>query len=397
MNQKRKLHSLMIGSVVALTLAMLAPTTFASASSPRPLAPRSVKARAINASAHVQWSSPASNGSSAVRSYVVTSHPLRRRCTTVSRSCVVKGLRVGSSYTFSVVAKNQYGVSPSSRSSNRVTIALSVADAAKAFLSADATLQSSLAADLTAINAWTSSTPLATETADLANLQRSFTTFAHTLGKDRWPAAARAHVANYIADVKTFGAAYVALYGATSASSAALLVDTFQADDNKELVAESLLRVDLRLPESISGPVASTTTPVVIGSPQIVHDFYRDTLSVTVTSSIDPATAGTGSGLPDPGYRFVAIGLNLANTDPSNGEVDGNVNLAVTVLGSDGLTYTANYGVVSECTNFNFGEFALPSGDTATGCVAFQLPTAVTVTSVQFSLDAGYLDTATWS
>jgi hypothetical protein len=278
-----------------------------------------------------------------------------------------------------------------------VTIALSIADAAKAFLSADATLQSSLAADLTAISAWTSSTPLATESANLASLQGTFTSFAHTLGKDRWPVAARAHVAAYIADVNAFGAAYVALYGATSASNAALLVDTFQVDDNKELVGESLLRVDLRLPESITGPVASPTTPAGIGSPQVVHDFYGDTLSVTVTPTVDPATAGTGSGLPDPGYRFVAIGLSLANTDPSNGEVDGNANLAVTVLGSDGLTYTANYGVVSDCTNFNFGEFALPSGDTATGCVAFQLPTAVTVKSVQFSLDAGYLDTATWS
>jgi hypothetical protein len=395
MKQKMERDVLMIGAVVALALATLVPTTFASASSPRPTAPRSVRARAVNASARVHWSLPASSGSATVKSYVVTSHPSRRTCKTVSRSCVVTGLKAGSSYTFSVVAKNQYGASPSS-ASNRVTIAPSIASAAKAFLSAQTTLQSSLVTDLTAINAWTASTPAATQTSDLANLQGAFTTFANTLAKDQWPAAARAHLGAYIADVNTLGTAYVALYGATSASNATLLIDTLQADGNKELVGESLVRVDLRLPELISGPVASTTTPVSIGSPQIVHDFYGDTLSVTVTPSIDPATAGAGSGLPDPGYRFVAVGLNLANTDPSNGEVDGNANLAVTIVGSDGVTYAANFGLVSECTNFNFGEFALPTGDTATGCVVFQLPTAVTVKSVQFSLDAGYLDTTAW-
>lgn len=309
----------------------------------------------------------------------------------------MRGLRGGSSYTFTVVAKNKYGASRISRSSNRVTIALSPAAAASDFLGAYATLQTSLTTDLSAINAWTASTTTATQTTDLTNLQGAFTTFTRTLGHEKWPVNARAHLAAYLGEVNTFGTAYVALYGATSASNAALLVDTFQTDGNSELVGESLVRADLKLPELISGPVASTTTPVPIGSPQTVHDFYGDTLSVTVTPSIDPATSGTGSGLPDAGYRFVAIGLNLANTASANGEVDGNANLAVTVVGSDGHTYTADFGTVSECTNFNFGEFALPTGDSATGCVVFQLPTAVTVASVQFSLDAGYLDTAAWS
>jgi hypothetical protein len=122
----------------------------------------------------------------------------------------------------------------------------------------------------------------------------------------------------------------------------------------------------------------------------VVHDFYGDTLSATVSQIVDPATAGANSGLPDAGYRFVAVEVNLSNTDPSNGEVVSNAN-------SDGQTYSADFGTVSQCTNFTFGEFQLPTGDTATGCVVFQLPTAVTVASVQFSLDAGYLDTVVWT
>lgn len=384
-------------ALVTLTLAIGVPASAAGAASSRPTAPRSVHARARNASAYVRWIRPTSSGTSAIKGYVVTAHPSSRTCRTASRSCVVKGLKGGSRYSFTVVAKNSSGASPRSRSSNKVTIALSNGLARAAFLTANAKLQSSLTIDITAINAWTSTTTAAQQTADLTNLQNTFKTFTGTLRKDKWPSAAKAHIAAYISEVNAFGTDYVALFGATSASNAALRVDTFQSDGNKELVGETLVRADLRLPQLISGPVASTSTPVAIGAAQIVHDFYGDTLSATVSQVVDPATAGANSGLPDAGYRFVAVELNLSNTGPSNGEVDSNANLGLTVVGSDGQTYSADFGTVSQCTNFTFGEFQLPTGDTATGCVVFQLPTAVTVASVRFSLDAGYLDTVVWT
>jgi len=69
----------------------------------------------------------------------------------------------------------------------------------------------------------------------------------------------------------------------------------------------------------------------------------------------------------------------------------------MTVRGSDGKTYLANYGTVGACTNYSYGEIDVPASGTLTGCVVFQLPTSVTVQSVSFSLDSGYLDTAVWN
>ena len=60
----------------------------------------------------------------------------------------------------------------------------------------------------------------------------------------------------------------------------------------------------------------------------------------------------------------------------------------MTVTGSDAQTYSADYGTVSDCVNFELGVFQLPLSDSATGCVVFELPTSVTVQSIQFTLVA---------
>lgn len=391
-------HGLMTSvALVALTIAASLPTSVAGAASPRPTAPRSVHASAQTNAAHVSWSAPASSGSSAVKDYVVTSHPSSRSCTTASRSCVVKGLTAGSSYTFTVVAKNASGAGPNSSSSNKVTIALSIKTAGADYLAATSTWATSLATDVAAINALTSTSTQAQFDTALSNVKTTFTTYTGTLTKDKWPAAAQADVTAYVGEVTKSETDTLAISSAATVSNAALLLDTLTSDGNKVTVGDAKIRTDLNLTQLINGPVASTATPVAIGSPQVVHDYYGDTMSVTVTQIVDPATAGTGSGLPDAGYRFVAINASLSNTDPTNGGVDGNANLAMTVTGSDGVTYTADFGSASQCTNFTYGEFQVPVGDTATGCVLFMLPAAVTVKSVQFTLDASYLDTVAWT
>ena len=384
-------------ALVALTISVGLPASVAGASSPRPTAPRSVHASAQTDAAHISWSAPASSGSSAVKSYVVTSHPSSRSCTTPARSCVVKGLTAGSSYSFTVVAKNASGASPNSTSSNKVTIALSVKTAGVDYLAATIAWETSLSAAGAALSALTSTSTQAQVDAALASLKASYTTYTATLAKDKWPAAAQGDITAFIAEMTTTENDTLALSGAASASGVPLYYATLDADGNIVTVGDAKIRADLNLPQLINGPATSTSTPVAIGSPQIVHDFYGNTMSVTVSQIIDPATAGTGSGLPDPGYRFVAIQASLSNSDPANGEVDGNANLGMTVTGSDGVTYKADFGTASQCTNFNYGEFRVPVGDTSTGCVLFQLPAAITVKSVQFTLDAGYLDMVAWT
>jgi hypothetical protein len=93
----------------------------------------------------------------------------------------------------------------------------------------------------------------------------------------------------------------------------------------------------------------------------------------------------------------VAVQVSLVNN--STEEVSDDASFATTVTGSDGQNYTADFGTVSQCTNFENGSgfFDLASGDSTSGCVIFELPTAVTVQSISFSLAQGYLDTAEWS
>jgi hypothetical protein len=56
------------------------------------------------------------------------------------------------------------------------------------------------------------------------------------------------------------------------------------------------------------------------------------------------------------------------------------------VQGSDGQVYTASFDEVSECTNFNHGNYTLLNGSSVRGCVVFQLPNGVKVSSAQFTL-----------
>ncbi|HUY15961.1 MAG TPA: fibronectin type III domain-containing protein [Acidimicrobiales bacterium] len=388
-------HGLLTSTaLVALTIAASLPVSVAGASSSRPTAPRSVRASAQTDAAHVSWSVPASSGGSAVTRYVVTSHPLSRWCATASRSCVVKGLTGGLSYTFTVVAKNASGAGPSSSSSNKVTIALSIKAAGADFLAAVTAFATSFSAADAAIVALPTNATQAQVTAAVDSLQATYTSYASTLSRVKWPSVAQADVSALATEVTTLGTDEVAFFNSATLSDEALSLVSLQSDSNKEIVVDSKVRTDLSLTQLISGPVASTSTPVAFGTAQTVHDFFGDTASITVTQVVDPATAGTGSGLPDPGYRFVAVEASVSNT---TGQVDGDANLAMTVTGSDGVTYSADFGTASQCTNFTLGEFQVPTGDTATGCVLFQLPSAITVKSVQFTLGAGYLDTVAWT
>lgn len=95
----------------------------AKAAKIKPLsAPLNVKATAGNGYATVTWSAPKSTGGSKITKYTVVSLPGSKTCkTTGVKTCTVRGLTNGISYSFKVTAKNLKTTGPASIASLAVT------------------------------------------------------------------------------------------------------------------------------------------------------------------------------------------------------------------------------------------------------------------------------------
>jgi fibronectin type 3 domain-containing protein len=79
-----------------------------------PGAPTLVSATAGDTSVGLSWSAPASDGGSAITSYTATASPGGAICTSTGTACTVTGLTNGTSYAFTVRARNAVGTGPAS-------------------------------------------------------------------------------------------------------------------------------------------------------------------------------------------------------------------------------------------------------------------------------------------
>lgn len=86
----------------------------------KPAKPTKVTAVGGQEQATVSWSGGDANGRP-ITSYTVTATPGDRSCSTAGLRCDVTGLAAGTSYTFTVVARNEAGTSSPSEPSNAVT------------------------------------------------------------------------------------------------------------------------------------------------------------------------------------------------------------------------------------------------------------------------------------
>lgn len=119
-------------------------------------------------------------------------------------------------------------------------------------------------------------------------------------------------------------------------------------------------------------------------------------LAVTLVKIFDPAHSTSSYITPDAGKRFVAVDLKITNNGTSSYNDDANNNL--TLIGSDNQSYTSSLYDVSDCTNFSHGEYTLAAGESATGCVTYQLPNGITAAKIQFQTNSGMSgDTGEWT
>ncbi len=90
-----------------------------------PGAPTAVAAAAVDGTALVTWTAPASDGGTGITGYTVTASPGGRTCTTTGdRECFVEDLTNGQAYTFTVTATNDVGTSPGSTPTDPVSPAV---------------------------------------------------------------------------------------------------------------------------------------------------------------------------------------------------------------------------------------------------------------------------------
>lgn len=87
---------------------------------PQPRAPRKVRATLNGEKAVVKWKAPKLREGVTVRTYRVVSSPRSLTCRTSKRTCVLRGLTRGKSYTFTVVSVDSLGRRAESASSRPV-------------------------------------------------------------------------------------------------------------------------------------------------------------------------------------------------------------------------------------------------------------------------------------
>ena len=117
----------------------------------------------------------------------------------------------------------------------------------------------------------------------------------------------------------------------------------------------------------------------------------RGPLAVTLTKIINPATGTSGPPTDDKGNprgTYVAAMLTVHNTSTSARKDDAN-NDAV-LVGSDNQDYSTALGSVTECTNFDEGEYELRAGESVNGCVVFVMPPGVKPAKFKYTPSSGF-------
>lgn len=109
------------------------------------------------------------------------------------------------------------------------------------------------------------------------------------------------------------------------------------------------------------------------------------TEALTLLRIIDPAQGVNNTDIPSPGTRFVVVEFKVADTGSLPIPILGDVFNPVSMIGSDGQTYTTSIMASSKttlnCPAFNdSSEAQIAPGQSVTGCLRFNnVPTSVKI------------------
>ena len=142
--------------------------------------------------------------------------------------------------------------------------------------------------------------------------------------------------------------------------------------------AEATLNADLVPPKKAPHPGSNALS---------FKDENGNPYTVAQTTYWDPAQPVQYEG-PDPGTRLIAVEFRI--TDTGSHQISDDANNNATVIGSNDQTYTSAVNSVTECTNFNDGEYQLNPGQSVTGCVVFELPDGVKLSKIEWSPNGGF-------
>jgi hypothetical protein len=137
-----------------------------------------------------------------------------------------------------------------------------------------------------------------------------------------------------------------------------------------------------------SASSSASSSPARVGSTlTLTGNDAGEKMAVTVTRVVSHAQPADEFSRPDPGKRFYAVQLRLADTgttaysdSPSNGAA---------VVDTAGQSYQSSIYDVAGCESFP-GTENIAAGDKGLGCVVFQVPDGAKITKVQFTLDSGF-------
>lgn len=143
---------------------------------------------------------------------------------------------------------------------------------------------------------------------------------------------------------------------------------------------------------SSSGSSLSSSTSTrtgKVGDTLSLKDVSGNGMDVTLVKALDNAAPADPSlDAPDAGKRLYAVQLKVMNTSSQTLQEDADVD--ITLIDSQGQSYDTAFSNVSNCQGFAANALSsLAPGDSATGCLVFQVPTSATLAKVKFAPSAG--------